>query len=57
MIINKRFQNSKKNSGIPPVSNNSLDQDKARHLIRPGLGSNCLQWLSADDKSRQGVKL
>ena len=27
----------------------SLDQDKARHVVRPDLGPNCLQKLSADE--------
>ena len=31
---------------------NSLDQDQARRFVRPYLGSNCLQKLSADDTSR-----
>ena len=29
---------------------NSLDPDQARHFVRPDLGPNCLQRLSADDK-------
>ena len=28
---------------------NSLDPDQARRFVGPGLGSNCLQRLSADD--------
>ena len=28
----------------------------ARHFVRPDLGQNCLQRLSADDTSRQRVK-
>ena len=32
------------------VSNN-LDPDQARHFVGPDLGPNCLQRLSADDKS------
>ena len=28
---------------------NSLDPDQARHSVRPDLGPNCLQRLSADD--------
>ena len=32
---------------------NSLDPDKARHVVGPNLGPNCLQKLSADDTSRQ----
>ena len=30
---------------------NSLDPDQARHFVRPDLGPNCLQRLSADDKA------
>ena len=30
----------------------SLDQDKARHFVRPDLGPNCLQRLSAEDSKR-----
>ena len=37
-------------SGIPSVSN-SLDPDQARRFVGPDLGPNCLQRLSADDKS------
>ena len=36
---------------------NSLDQDQARHSVRPDLDPNCLQTLSADDTSRGRVKL
>ena len=32
---------------------NSLDPDQACHLVRPDLGANCLQRLSADDISTQ----
>ena len=35
---------------------NSLDKDQARHFVGPDLGSNCLQLLSADDKSRERVR-
>ena len=31
---------------------NSLDPDQARHFVGPDLGPNCLQRLSADNKSR-----
>ena len=31
---------------------NSLDTDQARHFVGSDLGPNCLQKLSADDKSR-----
>ena len=34
---------------------NSLDLDQARHFVRPDLGPNCLQRLSADDTRRQRV--
>ena len=30
---------------------NNLDPDQARHFVGPDLGPNCLQRLSADDKS------
>ena len=30
---------------------NSLDPGKARHVVGPDLGPNCLQRLSADDKT------
>ena len=29
---------------------NRLDPDQAQHNVRPDLGPNCLQRLSADDK-------
>ena len=35
---------------------NSLDPDQARHIVRPDLGLNCLQKLSADDTNTQRVK-
>ena len=31
---------------------NRLDQDQDRHFVGPDLGPNCLQRLSADDKTR-----
>ena len=36
---------------------NSLDPDQDRHSVGPDLGSNCLQRLSADDKThgKQGM--
>ena len=34
-------------------ASNSLDPDQARHFDGPDLGPNCLQRLSADDKSRR----
>ena len=36
---------------------NSLDQDQARHFVGPDLDPNCLQRLSADDKSPLAGKL
>ena len=30
---------------------NGLDPDQDGHDVRPDLGSNCLQWLSADGKN------
>ena len=50
-----------KNSTTEPLCShtirvsNSLDPDQARHFVRPDLGSNCLQWLSADEASRGRV--
>ena len=32
---------------------NSLDPDQARYFFGPDLGPNCLQMLSADNKSRR----
>ena len=32
---------------------NSLDPDQARQFVRPDLGPNCLQRLSADDTGKQ----
>ena len=34
---------------------NSLDPDQALQNVGPDLGPNCLQRLSADDTSKQGV--
>ena len=31
----------------------SLDPDHDRHSVGPDLGPNCLQWLSAIDKSQR----
>ena len=31
---------------------NSLDPEQSRHFVGPDLGPNCLQRLSADNKSR-----
>ena len=39
-------------SGIPSRVSNSLDPAQAQHIVRPDLGPNCLQRLSADNKSR-----
>ena len=36
---------------------NSLDPDQARHFVRPDLGPNCLQRLSADAKVAAGKEL
>ena len=36
---------------------NCLDPDQARYFVGADLGPNCLQRLSADDTSRQRVKL
>ena len=37
---------------IPPGRvSNSLDPDQARHFVRPDLGQNCLQRLSAGKES------
>ena len=36
---------------------NSLDPDQARHFVGTDLGPNCLQMLSADNISRQRVKM
>ena len=35
---------------------NSLDPDQVQHFVGSDLGSNCLQRLSADDKSGQRVR-
>ena len=35
---------------------NSLNLDQAQHFVRPDLGPNCLQMLSADNTSRQKIK-
>ena len=34
-----------------------LDPDQVRRFLEPDLGPNCLQRLSADDTSRQRVRL
>ena len=36
---------------------NRLDLDQAQHFVGPDLVPNCLQKLSADDTSRQRVKI
>ena len=36
---------------------NRLDPDQALQYVKRDLGPNCLQRLSADDTSRQNVKL
>ena len=35
----------------------SLEQDYAKHFVRPDLGPNCLQRLAADDTSRHRVNV
>ena len=42
-------------SGISLLSN-SLDRDQDRHCVSPDLDPNCLQRLSADDKSQLAEK-
>ena len=32
---------------------NSLDPEQFQLFVRPDLGPNCLQWLSADNSGRQ----
>ena len=34
----------------------SLDPDQARQYVGPDLGPKCLQWLSGDNTSNEGVK-
>ena len=34
---------------------NSLVPDKARHLVKPDLGPNCLQKSTTDNTSRQNI--
>ena len=43
------------NAGFFPIPSgcNSLDPNQARNFVEPDLGPNCLQRLSADDKSRR----
>ena len=36
---------------------NNLDSDQDRHYVRLDLGPNCFQRLSADDTSRERVKI
>ena len=48
-FLKKYFRNSISLSNI-------LDPDQARHFVRPDLGPNCLQRLSADNASRQRVE-
>ena len=36
---------------------NNLDLDQDRHFVGPDLGPNCLQRLSADEKSHKQGKL
>ena len=46
---------SKNYFGITIGVSNSLDPDKARRFVGPGLDPNCLQRLSADATRRQRV--
>ena len=48
-FLKKNFRNTIRVS-------NSLDPDQARHFVWPDLVPNCLQRLSTEDTSRQGVK-
>ena len=48
---------SKKSSRNTIRVSNSLDPDQARHFVRPDLGPNCLQRLSADNTDRHTVIL
>ena len=47
---NELFQKSFRNTFREP---NGLDPDQDRRFVGPDLGPNCLQRLSADDKSRR----
>ena len=50
------FQNQlfRKNSFRNNIkASNSLYPDQTQHFVRPDLGPNCLQRLSADDTTRQ----
>ena len=42
----------KKSLEITIRVSNDLDPDQDRRIVGPDQGSNCLQMLSADDKSR-----
>ena len=46
-----KFSKKKKINHIIRVSN-SLDQDQVQRYVGPALGTNCLQGLLQDDKSR-----
>ena len=35
---------------------NDFDPDQARHFVGPDLGPNCLQRLSADNKSKRLIQ-
>ena len=43
----------KKNSRNTIRVSNNVDPDQVRHFVRPDLGPNCLQMLSADYTSRK----
>ena len=49
LLVFVKFNFFEKKRNTIRVSN-SLDPDQARHYVGPGLGTNCLQRLSADDK-------
>ena len=49
-FLNKLFQKKKSLRNTIRVSN-SLDPDQDRRFVGPGLDPNCLQRLSADNKS------
>ena len=51
LIFFKIYFFEKKNQEY--IQSVSLDPHQARHFVRPGLGSNCLQSLSVNDTSKQ----
>ena len=38
------------------IMSNSMETDQARHFVGPDLDPNCLQCLSADDKSKKSMR-